>query len=284
MKTIPALLQQGIDNGTIATFVLITRKDGVSKGFSNHDKPLTIDIGSPINSIQYNPTPGLERITMNLRNNAEVSNQEFAGAWVVDLNETDLQNGLYDDAHITVFRADWTNVSAGTVVIFEGSLGMISWTEDGFKADVHSLMRQLGKQIGITTTAKCRHQLFNQNSDTSVGACQLNSASYTYSSDVVTVTSKLKFDINSIGQPDAWIANGILTWTSGLNNGVSYEVKSYVGGEVELFLPTTFVISPGDTFDVTAGCDKNVETCKTKFSNINNFGGFPHIKPEVNWK
>jgi len=156
LKTIPPLLQQGIDNGTIATFVKITRKDAVAKGFSNHDKPLTIA------ALSYIPTPGLERVTMNLRSNAEVSNQEFAGAWIVDLNETDLQNGLYDDAHITVFRADWTDVSSGTVVVFEGKLGMISWTEDGFKADIHSLMRQLGQQIGITTTAKCRHNLFNQ--------------------------------------------------------------------------------------------------------------------------
>lgn len=278
MKTISAPLQQGIDNGTISTFIKIVRSDATIKGFSNHDKPLTID------SIQYKPTPGLERVIMNLRSNAEVSNQEFGGGWVVDLNETDLQNGLYDDALITVFRADWSNVSAGTVVIFEGSLGMIQWTEDGFKADIHSLMRQLGKKIGISTTAKCRHNLFTQASSTNIGACTLVEGSFTYNTTVVTATSKLKFTIGSIGQPDAWIANGILTWTSGLNSGASYEVKSYVSNVVDLFLPTTFIVANGDAFTVTAGCDKNIETCKSKFSNVVNFGGFPHIKPEVNWK
>ena len=31
----------------------------------------------------------------------------------------------------------------------------------------------------------------------------------------------------------------------------------------------------GDTFIVTAGCDKRFETCKTRFSNASNFRGFP---------
>ena len=32
-----------------------------------------------------------------------------------------------------------------------------------------------------------------------------------------------------------------------------------------------------DTFNIIAGCDKLAATCKTKFSNMVNFGGFPFI-------
>ena len=34
---------------------------------------------------------------------------------------------------------------------------------------------------------------------------------------------------------------------------------------------------PGDTFDITAGCDKSFATCKAKFANALNFRGFPHL-------
>ena len=36
-------------------------------------------------------------------------------------------------------------------------------------------------------------------------------------------------------------------------------------------------IAPGDTFTVTAGCDKHFATCQAKFANAVNFRGFPHM-------
>jgi uncharacterized phage protein (TIGR02218 family) len=36
-------------------------------------------------------------------------------------------------------------------------------------------------------------------------------------------------------------------------------------------------IEAGDTFTVSAGCDKRFETCREKFANALNFRGFPHM-------
>ncbi len=36
-------------------------------------------------------------------------------------------------------------------------------------------------------------------------------------------------------------------------------------------------IAAGDTFAVTAGCDKLFSTCQAKFANGVNFRGFPHM-------
>lgn len=279
MKTISGALQTAIANGTIATFVKITRQDATVLGYSDHDKQLTFD------AVDYIPSPALQRISMNLRNNAEVSNQEFLGTWDIDLDEDDLKNGIYDDASIDVFRADWSGGTTDTVILFRGSLGIIQWTDEGFKADIQSNMQLLQRQIGMTYTAKCRHNLFSQHSANSVGACTLSAASYTYNSSVTVATSKIEFTAGTISQDDNWVANGILTWTSGLNSGAEYTVKSFKSDVYKLFLPTVFTINIGDTFTILAGCDKTFETCKgSKFSNEENFGGFPHIKPEVNWK
>ena len=36
-------------------------------------------------------------------------------------------------------------------------------------------------------------------------------------------------------------------------------------------------VTAGDDFTIRAGCDKRIETCGSKFANVVNFRGFPHI-------
>lgn len=279
MKTISAGLKQGFKDGTIATCIKLTRKDGVIMGFTDHDKELTID------AIPYVSTPGLARVLMNLRSNAQVSNQEFAGAWTVDIDEADLVNGVYDEADVQVFRVDWTDESLGGLNIFTGNLGLIQWTEDGFRADVQSLMKKLTHQVGDITTPKCRHALFDASGPQRIGQCGISKAAHTFSSSVSsTVTDRLKFGVVAIGQVDGWFANGSIRWLTGNNTGLDSPVKVYESEGVELFLPTVASIQVGDTFEIYTGCDKNIETCKVKFTNVLNFGGFPHIRNEVNFK
>lgn len=279
MKTISAGLKQGFKDGTISTCIKLTRQDGVVLGFTDHDKELTVD------TVVYAPTPGLARVLMNLRSNAQVSNQEFAGAWTVDIDEADLSNGVYDEADVEVFRVDWTDVSLGGLNIFTGNLGLIQWSEDGFRADVQSLMKKLSHQVGDITTPKCRHALFDQSGPQIIGLCGISKAVHTFNSSVTNVpTDRLTFDVNALGQVDGWFANGSLRWLTGNNTGLDSPIKVYASEQIELFLPTIASIQIGDTFQIFTGCDKNFETCKTKFSNVQNFGGFPHIRNEVNFK
>jgi uncharacterized phage protein (TIGR02218 family) len=37
------------------------------------------------------------------------------------------------------------------------------------------------------------------------------------------------------------------------------------------------VVAVGDAFTVSAGCDKQFSTCRTKFDNALNFRGFPYM-------
>ncbi len=36
-------------------------------------------------------------------------------------------------------------------------------------------------------------------------------------------------------------------------------------------------VAAGDTFTLTAGCDKRLATCRDRFANALNFQGFPHM-------
>ena len=45
----------------------------------------------------------------------------------------------------------------------------------------------------------------------------------------------------------------------------------------ELWQAAPEPIDAGDTFTVTAGCDKRFSTCRNRFGNGADFRGFPHI-------
>lgn len=281
MKTVSNLLKEEFINGIRTTIVKIITKSGTIYGYTDFDSPLVVD------GQTYTPAPGLKRTTLTSTTNDQVSNQELGSGWV-DAPESDLISGKFDNALVEVAFCSWQNPSYGRVIIQRGNIGVIQWTADGFRADILSHMRQLQRNINFITTANCRHQLFSQFSSNSIGACTLNSSSYTYSGTVVAVSvPRLKFSASGLSQPAQYLQNGILTWTSGPNAGLKHEVKNHTVGastEIELYLPTFITPATGNTFSITAGCDKTLATCKAKFSNGINFGGFPHIQTEVQYR
>jgi uncharacterized phage protein (TIGR02218 family) len=78
-----------------------------------------------------------------------------------------------------------------------------------------------------------------------------------------------------------WFTLGTLTWTSGANAGCRAEVAGHgqEAGDVTVSLLEAPVrpIDIGGSFVIRAGCDKRLETCRAKFTNVINFHGFPHI-------
>ncbi len=74
-----------------------------------------------------------------------------------------------------------------------------------------------------------------------------------------------------------WFSGGKLAFTSGANGGRAMEVKRHAAGSIELWQAMSETVAPGDAFMLTAGCDKQFATCKSKFANSSNFRGFPYM-------
>jgi hypothetical protein len=97
------------------------------------------------------------------------------------------------------------------------------------------------------------------------------------SGSATSVTSKSVFSDSTRSEADDYWKYGVLTFTSGNNNGFSREVKDFSSGEITLFLPMPYDIEAGDTYYIYPGCDKDPDTCKNTYDNFINFQGFPHL-------
>jgi len=72
---------------------------------------------------------------------------------------------------------------------------------------------------------------------------------------------------------------GYVKWQTGLNAGLSMEVKEWDNSTrvLTLFLAMPRDIAANDQFEITPGCNRTLYTCKNKFDNVKNFRGEPYI-------
>lgn len=98
------------------------------------------------------------------------------------------------------------------------------------------------------------------------------SATYTFNSDNAAEEVFIDFTY-ALG----YFTYGTVRWTSGANAGYSFNVKTFSPGVVTLPLPTPFPIAVGDQYVITAGCDRQIGTCGSRWSNVVNFRGEPYV-------
>ena len=273
MRAIPAALQARLDSGvtTLAQAWKLVRRDGVIAGFTDHDRDLVID------GVTYRAGTGFGASEASSRFDLSVDGGEIAGALIDDaLTEADLAAGRYDAADIETWLVDWSDVSL-RVLTARGRLGEIRREGAAFTAELRGLADLLSQESGRLYTAKC-------GADVGDSRCRVNIGHPTLrgSGTVAAVLGTSLFAASGLAAyADGLFSAGRLTWSSGGNAGLAVEVKqhSVEFGDITLSLWQAMPedVSEGDTFTVSAGCDKRFATCRDRFGNSDNFRGFPHI-------
>lgn len=274
MKTMPAGLQDMLDTGvtTLCNCWRVERLDGAVFGFTDHDRPLTFA------GVTHKPETGLTASEVSSSLGLAVDTMEVEGALSSDeITEDDIALGAWDNAAIELWRVDWSNV-ANRVILRRGSIGEVTRGDLAFMAELRGLTHELNQESGRKYQRAC---------DAVVGddRCRVNvdqSAFRGNGTVSVALDDRLIAATGLTGFSDEWFAQGLLKWTSGANTGTVTEVSGHlkqVDGLSALTLWTRAgrTINVGDTFTVTAGCDKRFATCRQKFSNQLNFRGFPHV-------
>lgn len=282
MKILPAGMQTHLDSGTTTLCYCwkLTIVSGASFGFTSHDHDLTFD------GVNYSALSGFDASAIETSLGLNVDDLEVMGALsAASLNEADLAAGKFDNALIQIFRVNWQN-AAQRVILASGNLGEVTRGAVGFRAEMRGLAHHLNQPQG---------RLYQYGCDTDVGStrCGVNLTlpAFTGTGSVqslpVAADNRRAFIAAGLAAfASGWFTRGRIVWTSGANAGQAMEVKEHglVNSQVavELWLAMPRVISAGDGFSITAGCDKQFATCKAKFNNALNFRGF-HLMPGNDW-
>lgn len=273
MTALSPAFQDHLDTGTttLAWAWRITRSDGAIYGFTDHDADLIFG------GTTFESETGL--IASEIRQSADlaVDAQDAEGILTSDrINETDISDGLWDNADVEVWRVNWSN-PAERALRRRGSIGQIRRGRVSFVAEVRSLTHILGQTVGRNFQGTCDAEL----GDARCGI-DLELSIYKGTGEVATIRDDRTFTATGLGSySTGWFSSGFVEWTSGANAGRRTEVAVHtndVGGVavVLLDLPVR-PVAIGDDFLIRAGCDKQIATCAAKFANVPNFRGFPTI-------
>lgn len=187
-----------------------------------------------------------------------------------------VHKGVFDGTELTLYRAFmpiYGNVAEGTVIMFAGRVAEIDIGNSLITFTVNSHLELLNQKLPRNLyQAGCINTLFDT-------ACGLNAETF-----AVTGTNAAGSAAHSINATLAantgYFDLGKITFTSGVNNGISRSVKTYVKGTpgvISLMSPLPSASATGDSFKIYPGCDKQQNTCSGKFGNSSRFRGFPYI-------
>ena len=275
MKILPPALAAHLATGatTLCWCWRLTRRDGAAQGFTDHDRPLTFD------GTTFEAATGFTASEIKDSIGLSVANLEVSSALTSDhLAEADLASGRYDDARVEIFRVNWMD-PAQRILMRSGSLGQVKRAGLAFTGEIRGLAHYLQQPKG---------RLYQYSCDAALGDARctvaLFSPAYTGHGVITAVTTPRTFTASGLtAYVTEWFTRGLLTFTSGAANGQSIEVKTHAVAaatgfvSIELWSAARLPLTPAQTFTITAGCDKSINTCQSKFANSVNHRGFPTI-------
>ena len=105
MRAIPPALQARLDSGctTLATCWILTRRDDVRLGFTEHDRDLTVE------GVTCRAASGFDGAASAEKLGFAVGAGEVAGALVDEaIAEDEVTAGIYDGARVEIHLVDWS--------------------------------------------------------------------------------------------------------------------------------------------------------------------------------
>lgn len=273
MKTLPALLQAMYDSGqyTLGMGLLIRRADGQLYGFTSCIKPLVMDLtpwaGFSETAFAFDYRQGLEASTLVTTSSLAVDNQEITTLDDGTLfSRNDILQGRWDNASYWTFRYNW---AAEPVTIADwveeltwGQFGEVKLSGTTITIELRGPTQLLQQSVGEVTSVTCRNRLGD-------ARCGVNLVPHTYALTVTSVADRSTFTCTGATQAADYFGNGVVTFTSGNNAGLSAKVRSFSGGVFSLERALVMDLAVGNTLTAVAGCrGRRDEDCNTKFNNV----------------
>lgn len=310
MKTASTALKAHLQGNptTVAFLWKVKRADGVIFGFTNFDRDIAYDDLLGDGSITYLAKTGFINTATANKSDLSVDNSEVTAFLDSSaITAADIRGTRYDDATVTIMVVNWNDLTMGHAILRMGTLGIVKLQDPArgvFSAEIRGLADRLRIMVGSSFGPLCRAEFgsgLNGIDMNSKYLCHIDVTALQQTVEVSVVYSPTKIGTPNYvmmipaGLPGAggdpvsghpgydFFNEGLVTFTSGVLNGMKFEIKDYEASTemtdpqvIEFFMPLPFTPAPGDTFIIEPGCDKTLGRCQF-YNNVVNFRGEPFI-------
>jgi len=172
-----------------------------------------------------------------------------------------------------IFRDNLTSY-LDAKVIFDGYIQAITFEQTKMTAACGPKIGSLSFETGWLYEIQCNAKFGDS-------YCKISKAlAENHLSGVATGgTTTTLIDINYLTQIDDYWNYGVVTFTSGDNNGASRKITDFVASSdtATLDYPLDDPVVAGDTYTIYRGCDKSLAMCGNIYVNTANYHGFHAI-------
>lgn len=185
-----------------------------------------------------------------------------------------IRNGVFDGCEVRrekAFLTGWAATPVGSVILFKGRVGTIdsvgrTTAQITVNSDLVLLDLNMPRNL---YSPQCVHILYDL-------GCGLVKSAF---STMGTVGSGTTASLINWSSSSSVFTQGTVLFSSGVNAGVSANIKSASSSALALSAALPNVPSPGDAFTAFQGCDHTLATCQSQFNNRGSFRGFPFVPP-----
>jgi uncharacterized phage protein (TIGR02218 family) len=270
-----ATFLNGANQCYMADLYTFTLSGGSVLRYTSSDVPVTVNgntfgVGPIMQRGKTRQTVGISVDTLSVSVNADAS---------VTVNGVPLlqfiAGGGFDAAGVTLQRAFSAAPGAawvGTLGLFSGRVSEVSTSRYGADLTINSHSEVLNVMVPRNVyQPSCMNSLYDS-------ACGVSKASSSVSVTAAGATDAAKtLFFSTVGFTNNLYTLGFIVGVSGANAGVQRTIKSQASNYVQTIQPWPQPVSPGDTFTMYLGCDKQQATCSSKFANLVRFRGQPYV-------
>lgn len=246
----------------VATFWQVFRRDGVTLGFTSHDRDLVFA------GIRHLCAPGFTPAAIRTTSQISDDSAEVEGVLSHDaISEADLSAGLYDGAAIRIGAVDWENLEYE--VLYSGQLGRIEDDKHGFSAQLKSAKVLLEQDLVPRTSPTCRAKFCGP-------GCGLSALRFTTRHTIIGWDEAAN-RIQLASPVGSEFVDGEVRMLGGPQVGIVFGILAVDNGWLTLDRPIAATTQTGTRIEVLEGCDHTVTTCDVRFANARNFRGEPFL-------
>lgn len=245
---------------TIGLCLTLERRDGTGSAMTSHDRPITVE------GVTFEPQPGLMPNSVQ-QGDTDLPVSEISGAiQASSLSSEDLMSGRWDRARMTLAAACW-ETGEHVAELSAGQLGEVEINDGSYTVEVAAGLLSSGKPVCPVTSPECRASLGDKR-------CRVDLAPLRKRASITRMEGTWLHMDAEIGDD---FRLGSLRVLDGSLCGWSTVVVDTSATSLRLRENMPLAPVPGTRVMITQGCDKRAETCRSRFKNMINFRGEPHV-------